>query len=205
MKKLLILLCLAIPAWASAQVVNFAKTLPVRAYSVGLTPSFYLNAEGSVGMRSIGIEPEDAIGGGALAMGLSGGYGINYSLDINAKIIYVHNGMHFFGADMQYLLYEARRSYFSVIAGLHYWDHFGADLTGLFTYSPRYYLNFTVGLDMDINHDPDMDNKIRTRFWLPVNVGFNLNDRTFLFAEYDLQVSQWSWGILSAGVNFIIR
>jgi hypothetical protein len=38
-----------------------------------------------------------------------------------------------------------------------------------------------------------------------VNVGFNLNDLTFLFAEYDLQVSQWSWGILSVGVNFILR
>jgi len=201
MKRLLILVCFAIPIAGSAQVVNFAKTLPERAFSVGLTPSYYIDA-GSVGLRSVGV---DANEGSALAVGLSAGYGLKYSLDMNAKFIYVHNGIHFFGVDFQYLAYETRSSYFSVIAGLHHWDNFGIDLTGLFTYSPRYYLNFTFGLDMDLNYDPDMENNLRTRFWLPVNVGFNLNDQIFLFAEYDLQVSQWSWGILSVGVNFIFR
>ena len=84
-------------------------------------------------------------------------------------------------------------------------DGFGVDLTGLFTYSPRYSVNLTVGLDMDINYDPDMPNNIRARAWLPVNAGFNLNDVTFLFAEFDLPVSQWSWGIVSVGANFILR
>ncbi len=46
------------------------------------------------------------------------------------------NGVSYFGVDLQYLIYEARNSYFSVIGGLHRWDGFGVDLTGLFTYIP---------------------------------------------------------------------
>jgi hypothetical protein len=201
MKRIIIFLLIVTPLAASGQVVSFAKTLPVRAFSVGITPSYFLDPSGNnVGLRSIGVEADQ---GGALAVGLSGGYGINYSLDMNAKIVYVLDGVSFFGVDFQYLVHEARYSYFSVIAGLHYWDGFGVDLTGLFTYSPRYSVNLTVGLDMDIYSDPD--NKILARAWLPVNAGFNLNDVTFLFAEFDLPVSQWSWGIVSVGANFILR
>ncbi len=201
MKKHFLLLLLLIPFMAYGQVVNYAKILPERAFSVGLTPSYFFD-NGNVGLRSIGVEAEDE---GALAIGLSGGYGINYSLDINAKFIYVMNGMPFFGVNLQYLLYETRKSYFSMSAGVHYWDNVGVDLTGLFTYSPRYHINLTAGLDLDVNYDPAMDNKIRARVWLPVNVGFNLNEQTVLFAEYNLQVSEWSWGIAALGVKFIFR
>ncbi|MFH0756221.1 MAG: hypothetical protein V2B15_02905 [Bacteroidota bacterium] len=201
MKRYLLLLLLVSPFMASGQVVNYAKTLPERAFSVGLTPAFFMD-NGSVGLRSIGV---DAGQGGALAIGLSGGYGLQYSLDLSAKFIYVMDGIPYFGVDLQYLLYETRNSYFSMIAGLHHWDNFGVDLTGLFSYSPRRHFNLSAGLDMDLNYDPEMPNKIRTRFWLPVNAGFDVNERTFLFAEYDLPVSQWSWGIVAIGANFIFR
>jgi len=211
MKKLLFLLCITVPVVATAQVVNFAKTLPVRSYSIGITPSYYIDA-GSALLQDIGVEPGESedmdIGlgdGGALAVGLSGGYAINYSLDLGARFIYVMNGAPQFGVDLQYLLHETRSSYFSVIGGLHHWKSFGFDLTGLYTFTPRYFLNFTVGLDMDLNLNPDPDNSFRSHFWLPVNVGFNVNDQTFLFAEYDLRLSSYAWGIVSVGVNFIIR
>ncbi len=64
-----------------------------------------------MGLRSIGVDEDQ---GGALALGVSGGYGINYSLDVNAKIIYVVGGKPFFGADVQYLVHEARYTYISV-------------------------------------------------------------------------------------------
>lgn len=201
MKRFLLLMFLAAPFLASGQVVNFAKTLPQRAFSAGLAPSYYIDAS-SVGLRSIGVDADE---GGAIAIGLTGGYGLQYSLDLGAKFIYVMNGTSYFGVDLQYLVYETRQSYISVIAGLHRWDGFGADLTALFTYSPRYQINLTAGLDLDVNYDTEMESNVRARVWLPVNVGFNINEMMFLYAEYDLQVSQWSWGIVSLGVNFIFR
>lgn len=206
MKRLIILLLIAAPILAtslhlSAQVVNFAKTLPERSYSLGVTPSWYFN-NANVGIRSIGVEEDEA---GAFAIGVSGGYGINYSLDVNAKVIYVAGGKPFIGADLQYLIHEGRYSYFSVIGGLHYWDNFGADITGLFTYMVNNQVSLSGGLDFDVNYDPTMESNVRFRAWLPVNVGFMLSRDTYLYAEYNLQVSQWSWGIASIGANFIFR
>ena len=201
MKRLLILLLLATPMFAAGQVVNYAKTLPVRSFSLGITPSYYIDNE-SVGLRSIGVDADQK---GAFAVGVSGGYGLQYSLDVNAKIVYVMGGKPFLGADLQYLIHEARNSYFSVIGGLHYWDNFGVDLTGLFTYSVNYNINVSGGLDLDVNYDPAMPNKVRTRVWLPVNIGFNVSEYTFLYAEFDLPVSQWSWSIVALGANFIFR
>lgn len=191
----------SIPVMVSGQVVNYAKTLPVRSYSLGITPAYHLGAD-NVGIRSIGV-PDDQPG--AFAIGVNGGYGLQYSLDVNAKFIYVVGGKPFFGADLQYLIHEGRNSYFSVIGGLHYWDNAGVDLTGLFTYAVSYNVNVSGGLDIDVNYDPDMDNNIRPRVWLPVNIGFNVSDYTFLYAEFDLQVSQWSWSILAVGANFVFR
>ncbi|MFO7669479.1 MAG: hypothetical protein R6W31_07455 [Bacteroidales bacterium] len=201
MKRIFTLLLLAIPVWLSGQVVNFAKTLPERSFSLGVTPSYYFD-NASLGLRSIGVEADQ---GGAMAIGVNGGYSINYSLDLNAKLIYVMGGKPFFGADLQYLIHEARYTYISVIGGVHYWDNFGVDITGLFTYALNYNINLSAGLDMDVNYDPEMPGNVRFRAWLPVNIGFNISKYTFLYAEYDLQVSQWSWGIAAIGANFIFR
>ena len=198
---LLLLLLFTCPLLISAQVVNFGKTLPERSFSLGITPAYYLN-NSSVGLRSIGVEEDQ---GGAMTLGVSGGYGISYSLDVNARIIYVGGGKPFFGADVQYLLHEARYIYVSVLGGLHYWDNFGVDITGLFTYQLSYDFSLSGGLDFDINYDPGLDGSVRFRAWLPVNIGYSINKYTFLYAEYDLQVSQWSWGIVAIGANFIFR
>jgi hypothetical protein len=36
-------------------------------------------------------------------------------------------------------------------------------------------------------------------------VGFNINELVFIFAEYDLPVSERSWDILAIGANVVIR
>ena len=76
---------------------------------------------------------------------------------------------------------------------------FGFDLTGLFTYAPRYYLNLSVGLDMDLS----FASVVNPRFWVPLNVGFNINEMIFIYAEYNLPVSERSWDIVALGSNFI--
>jgi len=201
MRKLLVLLLLGPGLLASAQVVHFAKTLPVRSYSVGFSGSWYF-AGNNVALRSIGVEADDP---GAMVLAATGGYGITYSLDVGAKFLYVIGGKPYFGADLQYLLYEARFAYFSVIGGLHYWDYFGGDLTGLFTWNPSRNLNLSAGLDVDIDYTHDLDSKVRARVWLPVNVGLNVTDYTFIYGEFGLRMSEWSWGMFSLGANFIIR
>ena len=189
MKRLILLLLITLPFMASGQVVNFAKTLPERAFSVGLAPAYHID-------RNVIL-----FDAGGPAIGINGGYGLQYSLDVNARYIYFQNGRDYFGVDLQYLLHEARFSYFSVIAGLHRWDEYGFDLTGLYTYAPRYDFNFSVGLDMDLSFATE----INPRFWIPVNVGYNLNEMMFIYAEYNLPVSERSWDIMALGINFILR
>ncbi len=196
---------LTLPFLATGQVVNYAKTLPQRAFSVGLVPAYYFD-NASVGLRSIGVQPDEQ---GSFSVALTGGYGIQYSLDLGVKYTYVLNGTDYFGVDLQYLAYEARNAYFSVIAGLHRWDGYGIDLTGLFTYSPNYFLNLSAGVDLDVDYYTDYnetgDSKVGARFWLPVNVGINAGEMVFIYAEYDLPVSQYSWGIAALGINIVIR
>jgi hypothetical protein len=189
MKKLLLLLLLSISVMASGQVVNFAKTLPQRAYSVGISPALHSD-------RNVIL-----FEGGGPSVAINGGYGILYSLDVNVRYIYFINGPDYIGADAQYLVYEARKTYVSLIGGLHHWDYFGGDLTGLFTYTPRYEVSLSTGLDFDISFT-DVPNP---RLWIPLNVGYNINEWLFLFAEYNLPISDRSWDIFALGANFIFR
>lgn len=188
-KRFFFLLLFSAPLLVSGQVVNFAKTLPERAFSVGITPAYHID-------RNVIL-----FDAGGAAFALNGGYGLQYSIDVNARYVYFMNGPDYIGIDMQYLLHEARQTYFSVIAGLHKWDQFGFDLTGLYTYSPRYFLNLSVGLDMDLS----FATVVNPRFWVPVNVGLNVNEKMFVYVEYNLPVSERSWDIVALGVNFVIR
>ena len=189
MKRLLFLLLFSTSLTLYAQVVTFAKTLPERAWSVGLTPAYHIDRD---------VVLFDA---GGTSVALNGGYGLLYSLDVNARYIYFVNGTDYIGVDVQYLFYEARKSYISGIAGLHWWDVFGCDLTGLFTYMPRYEMNLSIGIDMDLSFAEE----VNPRFWIPLNIGFNVNEMMFLFAEYNLPVSDLSWGIVALGINLVLR
>jgi hypothetical protein len=189
----------------AGQVVNYAKTLPERSFSIGLTPAWHFN-NGLTGLRNLGIGEEEP---GTFSVAATGGHALNYSMDLGVKYMYTYGGKHYFGVDLQYLVHEARQTYFSVVAGLHRWDGYGVDLTGLFTWSPRYFLNFSTGLDLDVDYFPSYlesgDSKVGTRFWLPLNVGFNANETAFIYLEYDLNISEWAWGIVALGVNIVIR
>lgn len=177
------------PADSCGQVVNFAKTLPVRSFSVGLAPSYHMD-------RNVIL-----FDAGGMAFFAHAGYGLQYAVDLNLKYGYFVNGTDYASVDLQYLLHETRQSYFSVIAGLHRWDAYGFDLTGIYTYAPRYWVNFTVGVDMDLS----FAKQVNPRFWVPLNVGFNANEVMFVYLEYNLPVSERAWDIVALGVNFIIR
>jgi len=189
MKRFLFFLLFCMSVTLYGQVVNFAKTLPQRAWSVGLAPAYHFDRD---------VVSFDA---GGTSIALNGGYGLLYSLDVNARYIYFFNGADYIGVDAQYLIHEARKSYFSAIGGFHYWDDFGMDLTGLFTYMLRYEINLSIGLDFDLSFAEDLN----PRFWIPLNVGFNINEMFFLYAEYDLPVSDLSWGIVAIGANLVLR
>lgn len=189
MKRLLFLCLFSLPVLLSAQVVNFPKTLPQRAWSVGITPAYHAD-------RNVIL-----FDGGGPSIAVNGGYGLLYSLDVNARFIYFINGPNYYGADVQYLIYEARQTYISVLGGLHYWDVFGADFTGFFTYTPRFEWSLSTGLDIDLSFAAEMN----PRFWIPLNVGYNINELVFLFAEYNLPISDRSWDIFAIGANFILR
>lgn len=187
--SLLALALLALPLKSSAQVVNFAKTLPQRAFSVGISPAWHSD-------RNVIL-----FDGGGPSFSLKGGYGVLYSLDVNARYIYFVNGPDYFGADMQYLVHEARYTYISVLGGLHYWDTFGADFTALITYTPRFEISLSTGLDFDLS----FASVVNPRFWVPLNVGYQISEMIFLFAEYNLPISDRSWDIFAIGANFILR
>ncbi|MEZ5071914.1 MAG: hypothetical protein R2751_13380 [Bacteroidales bacterium] len=189
MKRFFIPGLLLVPFFLSGQVVNFAKTLPERAFSVGLTPAYHFDNN---------VILFDA-GGPAAALNV--GYGVQYSFDVGAKYYYFLNGPDYIGIDGQILVHESRESYVSIIAGGHKWEHFGADLTGLYTYAPRYAYNFSVGLDLDL----DFADELLRRVWIPLNVGLNANEMLYVYAEYNLPVSEMSWSIVALGINVILR
>jgi len=174
---------------AAGQVVTFPKTLPQKAFSAGA---------GAIHNSDV-----YAFDNQGMSFYVHGGYGINYSLDVNLKYSYYLNGAHknYIGVDMQYLFYETRKSYFSVITGLHRWEHFGFDLSGIYTFALRYWLNFSAGLDMDLSFSTD----INPRFRLPVSVGVSASEMAFVYFEYNLPVSERAWGIVALGANFILR
>jgi hypothetical protein len=169
-----------------AQVINFGKTLPVRAYSFTIAPVYnYANV----------YHPE-LDGASFMAMA---GYGIGYDLDIGVKYGY-YNGPDFFSAELQYLFRETRKSYFSFYGGLHKWKEYGLDATVTFTRTPQYWLNLSAGLDLDIDISV-----VELRAWIPLNVGFNFDDRFFVFLEYDLPATERAWDIIGGGLTVIIR
>lgn len=189
MKRILLLLFLAIPLLVSGQVVNIARTLPTRSFSLSPTAAWHVDNA---------VLLFDA---GGPSFSLGAGYGLQYALDVNARYVYFLNGPDYMGIDLQYLLHESRYNYFAAVAGVHRWDNYGLDLTGLYTYTPRYYVNLSVGLDMDIS----FASVVRPRFWVPLNAGFNLTEMIVLYVEYNLPVSQYSWDIFALGATFIFR
>lgn len=185
MKRILILGLFSLSLSLQAQVINFGKTLPVSSFSVGVAPTYNV---------------DNFLYPGGMSYVVFAGYGLRYDIDLNVRYI-LYNDQDYLGIDMQYLFREARNSYFTFIGGLHKWHEFGADLTGTFTYTPRYQLNLSTGLDMDF----DLGTEIEVRAWIPLNFGMNVTERMFVFLEYDLPMTERSWDILSGGLNFIIR
>jgi hypothetical protein len=185
MKRFLLVIFLFVSYFASAQVINFGKTLPVGSYSIGVSASH---------------NTDTYLSDGGFSFMASGGLGLAYSVDMNLKYGY-YTGADYFGADVQYLFKETRKSYFNIIGGLHYQDDFGFDLTGSYTYIPEFWINLTVGLDFDLIMGDDLSFKA----WVPLNAGVNLGNIVFLYFEYDLPANEKAWDIISLGANFIIR
>ncbi len=184
---LLVFLCFSSGAWS--QVINFGKTLPIRAYSLTLAPIY--NAKDNP------FHPE-ARGVSGMIMG---GYGLKYDLDLEVKYAYFHgDAPDMFAAELQYLFRETRRNYYSIHGGVHKWKEFGLDGTFSFTYTPNYDVNLSAGVDIDVDIT-----EFELRAWIPLNIGFNIDDRYFLFLEYDMPATERAWDIFGGGVTFIFR
>ncbi len=186
MRRILVLLLVFIPFLADGQAISYPKTLPLRSYSIGLTPT--LNGGQFIMDEGPGIF-------------LSSGFPINYSYDVNFRYGWFPNGPDYFGADIKWLFREQRRQYFTMAAGLHYFYYMGFDLTGVYTYTVNYWLNLAVGIDFDLSFNTFIDRM----FWLPLNVGYNADDRIYFYVEYDLPISEQAWDILAVGATFVIR
>jgi|GEM_PF-819735 len=171
---------------ADTQVINFGKTLPARSFGLTIAPVYNVD----------NVFHYELEGMSWLVMA---GYGIRYDLDMNIKYGY-YNGPDFFSADVQYLFRETRKSYYSFAGGMHKWKEYGVDLTVSYTHTPQYWANLTFGLDMDIDISV-----VELRAWIPLNFGINLDDRYFIYLEYDLPVTERSWDILGGGITFIFR
>lgn len=172
----------------SAQVINFAKTLPVKAFSLTLSP-IYNSAERNI------YHPELR----GMSYLIMAGYGYKYDVDFGVKYGY-YNGSDLFAADVQYLFRETRRSYYSFYGGVHKWEEYGLDLTLSFTHTPEYWLNLSTGLDIDADISD-----FELRAWIPLNIGVNFDDRFYLFLEYDLPANDRAWDILGGGITLILR
>jgi opacity protein-like surface antigen len=188
MKRYLLLVFLSfiisLSAWT--QVINFGKTLPTRAYSLTFAPLYNTSSV---------YHPEVE----GMAFLVMGGYGLGYNWDIGVKYGYYPEA-DYFGADVQYLFRETRKSYYSFVGGLHKWKEYGLDLTVSYTHTPQYWINLTAGLDLDVDVTD-----LELRAWIPLNVGINFDDRFFLFFEYDLPANERAYDVIGGGMTFILR
>jgi hypothetical protein len=175
----------AIGSWS--QVINFGKTLPTRAFSITAAPVYNVSNVFHPALK----------GPSYMVMA---GYGIGYDVDMSLKYGY-YNGSDYFGIDVQYLFRETRKSYYSFFGGMHKWEEYGIDLTVSYTHTPQYWANLTVGLDMDV----DFSDQLEIRAWVPLNFGINLDDRYFIFLEYNLPANERAWDIVGGGITFIFR
>ncbi|MCF8225431.1 MAG: hypothetical protein K9J30_06100 [Bacteroidales bacterium] len=188
MKRLLLaaIVGLFITSDLSSQIINFSRTLPIRSYSITVAPfynfsnTYHPNLEG-------------------LSVLVAGGYGFGYNIDLGIKYGY-YGGKDLFAADVQYLFRETRNSYYSLYGGIHRWEEYGIDLAVSFTHTPVYWLNLTVGIDLDTDITA-----FELRAWVPLNVTFNFDDKYYVFLEYDLPGTERSWDIIGAGITFVIR
>lgn len=189
MKKasLAIVVCLFFTVFSHGQVINFAKTLPVRAFSLTAAPVYNVPNVFHRDMEGVSYM-------------LMAGYGFGYDVDMSLKYAYT-NSDDFFGVDVQYLFRETRSSYYSFFGGMHKWEEYGIDLTVSYTHTPQYWINLSAGIDMDV----DFTSQLELRAWIPLNVGINLDDRYYLFLEYDLPANERAWDILGGGITFIFR
>ncbi len=193
---LVVLLSLLLSSMAWTQVINFGKTLPTRAYGFTFAPVY----------NFANVYHPEVDGMSFMAMA---GYGLGYDVDVSLKYAYfsdvtINNGTiagpDYFGAELQYLFRETRKSYYSFYGGIHKWKEYGLDLTVAYTNTPEYWLNLSFGLDLDIDIS-----ELELRAWIPLNVGINFDDRFFLFFEYDLPATERAWDIIGGGMTFILR
>ena len=75
MKRYLFILLLFISSYASGQVINFTKTLPVRAYSIGVAAAFNSDTHSA----------EFVLPEGGMSFSVFGGFGINTKRTLIAK------------------------------------------------------------------------------------------------------------------------
>lgn len=185
MKRYFLIFFLFVSTISSAQVIFYGKPLPIHAYRIGTTVAY---------------NTDTYVSDGGVAAYISGGYGINYSTEINIKYAYYKNA-DYFGLDVQHLFKESRKSYFNIIGGLHWQDDFWFDLSGTFTYTPQFNINLTVGLDFELGFtDP-----LELRVWIPLNAGIELGRYTYMYFEFDLPANEFSWPIVSLGASYILR
>lgn len=207
MRRIILLLVISIfiHVAALAQLITFGKTLPVRSISLTFAPLYHIQND---------YHP-DLYG---LSYMLTGGYGIKYDLDIGIKYGNTYSlnkteGMQkstdYFGIDLQYMFRETNENYYSVSGGLHKWEEFGMDMSFSYTFMPAYFIYFSACLDIDVDFTNirKLDNPSipELRAWIPLNMGFNIKDRYFLFFEYDLAATERAWNIVSGGLTFIFR
>jgi len=188
MKKFFFLLLLVVPLIVSGQAVSYPKTLPLRSYSIGLCPTY----NGGKGNMDEGP-----------GIFINGGFPVNYSYDLSFSYGWFPNGPDYFSADLKWLFREQRRQYFSAIIGMHYFYEIGLDATAVYTYTVNYNLNLATGLDMDLNFNNISGTY--SCFWLPLNIGYNADDRVYFYVEYDLPVSEWAWDVVALGATIVIR
>ena len=206
MKKYLVFLTLIalLTVSTSAQIINYGKTLPPQSYGIGIAPVYNLGNAFHM--------PD-----GEFSLMIFGGYSLKYNLDLGLKYAFFQNIADYLSIDIQYLFRETRKNYFNIIAGIHKWTQytedgvlmpgsskwtqFGINGTFTFTYAPKFALNLSTGLKIEA----DVYKRFEIRGWIPFNFGFYPGKYSFVFFEYDLPVTEFSWDIFSLGINLVIR
>lgn len=167
----------------NAQVFNTGETIKPGEVSVGVSPTYYNTASGT------------------MALFLYAGYGISSSWDFGFRYG-LFDGVNYIGADIESCIYNQNNLSVSLTGGIHGWKDVGIGVDGIFNLTLQVeQLEFYSGLDADINFmkAPDERNSI-TKLWIPIGFNANIMDNLELLLEANVPVSDNNNAIYCGGL-----
>jgi len=176
MKKVLFIFLLTFTFINSkSQILNTAKVLGPRKFSLGFAPAYYNHNLGIFFTGNVGLKK-----------------GIDFEILLGTT---GSNSM--FAGNLEWSIYNSNPIRISLLTGTHIvYQNFGLDGDINFTFSVRNDINLFSGFNLQIN----FGDEIWTPFWLPIGIDLALNSTFHFLFEASIPLNVEAYPIIDGGI-----